>query len=139
MRTCEDVMKLVKRNIAYAITDIDVEDFIAWNHSEFVSLDCCLPLNEVMKNELPVFDVDYDGHFGKNLFYTVNVDDDTPELHEKIKAMLVNAIEKAKVDNEKREVKIPDCKCGGAKFYYECCQTYQCCECECDKCECERR
>jgi hypothetical protein len=39
-------------------------------------------------NTLPVFDVDYDGHFGNNLFYTVNVDDDTPELHEKIKEMI---------------------------------------------------
>lgn len=30
-------------------------------------------------------DIDYDGHFGPNVFFTVDVEDDTPELHTEVR------------------------------------------------------
>ena len=41
-------------------------------------------LSEKMEEIEGVSDVDYNGHFGSNVFYTVDDEDDTPELHEGI-------------------------------------------------------
>lgn len=35
-------------------------------------------------DKLPIRDIDYDGHFGANIFYTVNADDESEELHEQV-------------------------------------------------------
>lgn len=32
-------------------------------------------------DELPIYDIEYNGHFGPYIFYSVNVEDDTPSLH----------------------------------------------------------
>lgn len=35
-----------------------------------------------------VFDIEYNGHFGPGIFYTVDDDEDTPSLHKKIDGII---------------------------------------------------
>ncbi len=57
-----------------------------------------LPLGVMLSEKLEEFDgvsnVDYDGHFGANVFYRVDSEDDTPELHESIYALIRKAVGK---------------------------------------------
>ncbi|ANT63042.1 hypothetical protein AYJ57_21450 (plasmid) [Salipiger sp. CCB-MM3] len=43
-----------------------------------------------------VHSVEYDGHFGAAIFYSVDDEDDTPELHEQVREIIRDQIEKAR-------------------------------------------
>lgn len=38
-------------------------------------------------DKLPIRDIDYDGHFGAAVYYTVNREDDTEEVHKQVIAV----------------------------------------------------
>lgn len=41
-------------------------------------------LRGILEAEFSVTDIEYDGHFGAHVWYTVDVKDDKPELHKEI-------------------------------------------------------
>jgi hypothetical protein len=68
---------------------VNLEDFIALSDFDFHSIpyDMGIKTFDESLEELNCFNVDYNGHFGANIFFGLERADDTPETWEAIEAV----------------------------------------------------
>lgn len=75
----------------YAIT-VPIDGFIRMLNKERERKGNEQMLSELIDDYMGVYDADYNGHFGSNVFYTVEAEYDCPELHANIIKLVEAAI-----------------------------------------------
>jgi hypothetical protein len=79
-------------NTSYCIP-ITVEQFLAMDNQDTLNVDNDdLELSEILDKLDGVWNTDYNGHFGPNIFLTIEADCDTIELKSKIANIILSHI-----------------------------------------------
>jgi hypothetical protein len=74
---------LVPTQTSYCV-ELPTEDYLAVEHNDEKGESLLDKLGAIPSSGRGVLNVEYNGHFGAYIFFTIDKEDDTPELHDAI-------------------------------------------------------
>lgn len=109
--------EITRRSYSVEISD---DDFDALSDTESYATDYVAlrdgnkTLSEKLDGLPGVFDTEYDGHYGSNVFFTIDADDDKPKLHARIERTILSHLKWCRrqkpVDHVKTKCHCDRCK-----------------------------
>lgn len=88
-------MELVVVSKSYRL-EVPLEDFkIIMEDESFIGNGCYLFWDKIQQIS-EIYDVEYNGHYGPAIFYSVNEEDNTEELHKRVQNLFVDTVKQLK-------------------------------------------